>query len=234
MREPHEPNNMNQPKPNDDPQRPGDLPFGRQSSADDGWNLAADLQSTEAALSRLRPIASQIDRDRLMYRAGWAAAETAAAHKRRGSLPRLGWPVALGGMTAVAATLLGMLLARPEPGVVERVVYLERDTERISTDAARAFAQPSAGASAADGQELGVWTAAQWLRAAATGSSQLASDLLPAAGAGRPANTPLIEEPVVLTSRSLELLLNDDDRGSSKSALPDCQSPHALEPTHDL
>jgi len=233
MREPDEPDNMNEPKSNDDPRCQNDLRFGRQSPADDGLNLAPDLQALEAAWGQLRPSAPQIDRDRLMYQAGWTAAESAAA-QRHGSLPRLAWPVALGGMTAVAATLLGMLLVRPEPGIVERVVYIQRGTEEISTDAARAFAQSNAGASAADGAEPSVWTVGHFLRASAAGSSQLASDLLPADSATPPVYGNPPEEPMALSSRSFDFLLEEVARGDGRPVSPDRRLPAAQESSHDL
>lgn len=221
MREPDEPNNVNDPNRQNDP-----LPR-REPASDDAPGLSPDLQATEAEWGRLRPSAPQLDRDRLMYLAGWAAAETAATQQGRGRLSRVAWPVALGGMTAVAATLLGMLLVRPEPGIVERVVYVQSDHKTNSTDVARAFARSNAGASAPDGHERNIWTVGQLLRAA--GSSQLASDLLPADTQAPIAYLAPFEEPIVLSSRSFDALLDEDGRGSSRSIPPDCRSPPALE-----
>ena len=66
------------------------------------WELPSDLKPLEAKLATLRPRQDRLDRERLIFLAGRASAPAA----RR-------WPVAFAAMTAVAATLLGLLVARP-------------------------------------------------------------------------------------------------------------------------
>lgn len=73
----------------------------------------------EAELAALSP-RMRLDRDRLMYLAGQASAAPAAVQ-----LPRSwGWQAALGGMTAVAASLLVVLAMQPSPQVIEKVVQV--------------------------------------------------------------------------------------------------------------
>jgi hypothetical protein len=74
-----------------------------------------DLKVFEAALAALRPRGDRFDRDRLMFLAGQASAETRArsAGIANGAFRRWGWPTAFGGMTAVAAGLFVALLVRP-------------------------------------------------------------------------------------------------------------------------
>jgi hypothetical protein len=74
--------------------------------------LDAGLNAVAAALTSLKPSAA-LDRDRLMYRAG------------RASVSRhLLWPLATGASSALAAVLAVVLLARPAPAPVDRVVYV--------------------------------------------------------------------------------------------------------------
>ncbi|HEV7226141.1 MAG TPA: hypothetical protein VGN42_25765 [Pirellulales bacterium] len=73
----------------------------------------SDSASFEALLSSLVPRATGIDRDRLMFLAG---------QRERGQRGRWAWPAAFSAMTALAASLLIALVARPGPQVVERIV----------------------------------------------------------------------------------------------------------------
>ncbi len=70
-----------------------------------------ELTQVELALAGLKPAAA-LDRDRLMFRAGQA------------SVPRRGWPwpAATATLLVLSVTLGGMLLKRPAPEVVVRVV----------------------------------------------------------------------------------------------------------------
>jgi hypothetical protein len=71
----------------------------------------ADLKELETALRSLQPRAD-LDLAALWFRAG------------RASAPRgWGWPLAAGASAALAA-VLGLLLMRPDPPAVERVVYV--------------------------------------------------------------------------------------------------------------
>jgi hypothetical protein len=80
-----------------------------------------ELKSLEAALGSLKPAALRVERDQLMYQAGQAAVPVPASTIAR---PSWFWPASTAGMSAVAATLLMLLVSRPAPQVVERVVYL--------------------------------------------------------------------------------------------------------------
>src|SRR5207249_654076 len=72
------------------------------------------LAELEAALAGLAPRPPDLDRDRLLFRAGQESAG------RRGRL----WPWATGLLAAVAAGLGALLILRPDPQPVERVVYV--------------------------------------------------------------------------------------------------------------
>lgn len=102
-----------------------------------------DLKSLEAQLAGLRPRAA-VDRDRLMFLAG-----TAAARARR----RWAWPAATAGMTALAASLVVALLVRPQPQpevqIVERVV--EVPAQGAPTSAVSAVPSPIPIQGTADG-----------------------------------------------------------------------------------
>ncbi len=79
----------------------------------------ASLRRFEAELSALAPRAVRLDRDRLMFLAGQAAAGAPAdAQPPR----RWIWPVSFSAMSAVAASLLVLLILRPAPQIVERIV----------------------------------------------------------------------------------------------------------------
>src|SRR5690349_11507409 len=98
--------------PNDE-QRPDEFP--------------ADLKPIEAALAGLSPAAVRLDRDRLMYMAGAAAAEAAAQRTGPAASNRLFktwiWPLSTAVLLLVSFGL-GAMLAFREPG--ERVVYVEQ------------------------------------------------------------------------------------------------------------
>ncbi len=75
------------------------------------------LTGLEAALAGLAPAPPSFDRDRLLFRAGQESAP------RRGRL----WPWATGVLAAVAAGLAAVLVLRPEPKPVERIVYVTKE-----------------------------------------------------------------------------------------------------------
>jgi len=114
----------------------------------------------EAMLSSLAPRAAQFERDRLMFLAGQAsvlplplgegrgegfgkgpeqgeescggAALTLTLSQREtGPERRWAWPAAFSAMTAVAATLLVMVVNRPEPRVIERIVRVPIDAPSV-------------------------------------------------------------------------------------------------------
>ena len=82
--------------------------------------LNEELASPEALLASFRPTPLKVDRDQVMFLAGRASV-------RAGSLPGPplgdgeGRPWALAGMTALAATLLVMLVLQGRPGIADWV-----------------------------------------------------------------------------------------------------------------
>lgn len=69
------------------------------------WQTPADLKSLESQLGSLAPRSDRLDRERLIFLAGQASAELPST--------RWAWPASLAAMTAVAATLLVMMLNQP-------------------------------------------------------------------------------------------------------------------------
>jgi len=94
-----------------------------------------DLSPLETALARLVPHAEGWNRDQILFLAGQASVSGGAENARRRT--RWGWPSAFGAMTAVAATLLVMLLAqqRPQMATVENQRPAE-DVKRADTASA--------------------------------------------------------------------------------------------------
>ena len=84
-----------------------------------------ELKTVESALGALKPSPSRIDRDRVMFLAGQAAA-------RRRSIGYRTWVAVAASLGLVSLVEAGMLARRPE--VVERVVYVTRPD--ISPDTA--------------------------------------------------------------------------------------------------
>jgi hypothetical protein len=86
----------------------------------DDEQLSNDLQQFAADLSRLLPRDDRLDRERLAFLAGRAsvAPSPSKSFKPLGiPLESRAWPTAFAAMTAIAATLLCILLMRPElPG----------------------------------------------------------------------------------------------------------------------
>jgi hypothetical protein len=80
--------------------------------------MRRDLTGVEAALSSLRPAPTGVDRDRLMYLAGRAAAAGSLGARR----PRASWlwPSATAASLLLAVTFATMWLGRGEPMVVYR------------------------------------------------------------------------------------------------------------------
>ncbi|HVC94405.1 MAG TPA: hypothetical protein VND64_11980 [Pirellulales bacterium] len=124
-------------------------------------NEARDLNAIAASLSSLSPSTGRLDRDRLMFLAGEAAALSSSALPNsamsrtamsqshevqlRLAARRWAWPAAFSMVSAVAATLLAVLLARPEPRVIERVVRLPAEPQAVvDTPAGAAVARADA------------------------------------------------------------------------------------------
>lgn len=73
--------------------------------------LTPELAELENRLRNLAPTASTVDRETLMYRAGWEAAEAALQTRRLSTAKLWIWPAT---SVALAATLLLVLTLRPE------------------------------------------------------------------------------------------------------------------------
>jgi hypothetical protein len=76
-----------------------------------------NLSAIEAALGALVPARSQIDRDRLMFRAGQAAARPSPSGRRA-------WIATAASLALVALGEAALLAHRPPPRVVERVIVV--------------------------------------------------------------------------------------------------------------
>jgi hypothetical protein len=96
-----------------------------------------DLTPLESALASLMPATVRVDRDRLMYQAGQASAQAEAT--TAGVQPRAWlWPTAAAGMSTVAAALFVLLVVRPQPAVVERIVYVPAEGAPVAKGEASA------------------------------------------------------------------------------------------------
>src|SRR5262245_25108866 len=79
--------------------------------------ISGELKSLEARLAMLVPRPDRLDRDRLMFLAGQASiAETMVERTTvfGRNLENRAWPAAFAAMSAIAATLLVILITRPE------------------------------------------------------------------------------------------------------------------------
>lgn len=95
--------------------------------------LSDELQLFAAELARLRPRDDRLDRERLAFLAGQASVAPAPSKpfKNPGrALESRAWPAAFAAMTAVAATMLCMLLARPEVAGVSSIATDARGQDR--------------------------------------------------------------------------------------------------------
>ncbi len=118
------------------PSRPDDFP--------------SDLKAFEAALGGLVPAEGRLDRDRLMYLAGAAAATPGSSRPttRFARLPALLWPVATAALFLITIGL-GAVVALREP--TERIVYVDRPARANPSNAPLLVAQlPRIGPTAAD------------------------------------------------------------------------------------
>jgi hypothetical protein len=93
-------------------------------------NLDPKLLALESALAALSPAPGRLDRDRLLFRAGQAAAGR-----------RWLWPCATAALAIVSAALGIFVAVRPEPQPVVQVVYVPfKDSE--SSPPANAYSTP--------------------------------------------------------------------------------------------
>lgn len=96
--------------------------------------LPVELAEIETELAQLSLPASTINRDELLYCAGWAAAEVGSLRRRHGGMSRWLWPAT---SAALAATVLMLLFApwagtakTPAPGLAGGLTG-EQDTNLI-------------------------------------------------------------------------------------------------------
>jgi len=202
------------------PRKVDEPEFAAELSANDRLNLSAELRAIEAEWARLSPRTDRLNRDRIMYLAGQAS----VAGRTEGRFPGWFWPTSCAGMTAVAAVLVAMVLLRPEPQVVERLVYAAPSTaarERNARPAVGRGAAVRTGWASRESAAPGMWTAGM---AFCPGDDLLA--LAPAAefGATAPStDADATEDQPILSRRSLRALLDRDDssvsgqRGSYKA-----------------
>jgi len=76
-----------------------------------------ELSEIEAALGLLTPSRNRLDRDRLMFESGQAM-------PRRASPGRWVWPASTASLALISLGMAGALVSRPEPRVIERLVYV--------------------------------------------------------------------------------------------------------------
>jgi hypothetical protein len=103
-------------------------------SQDTDNELPPELRALEAELAALVPRVDGLDDACLMFLAGRASA-------RKPRATGLVWPAAFGGMTLVATALAVLLLLRPAPEVIERIVRVP--VEPASVDVASDHEQPA-------------------------------------------------------------------------------------------
>jgi hypothetical protein len=104
---------------------------------------ARELKSFEARLASLAPRDDRLDRERLMYLAGQASVGPAELRRDGGDWRRHpAWPAAFGAMSAVAATLMCMLIMRPaEDGVTQNMASATRCVEQPPEPRATALSE---------------------------------------------------------------------------------------------
>ena len=87
--------------------------MNEKSNKPQPWQTPADLKAFESQLSSLEPRADQLDRERICYLAGQASVNQPST--------RWAWPSSFAAMTALAATLLVMLINQPTISPTEKL-----------------------------------------------------------------------------------------------------------------
>jgi hypothetical protein len=108
--------------------------------------MNTELAAFEAALVRLQPQPATLDRDRMMFLAGQAAAAQPGSWRR--ALAVCSGPLALAVNLLLAITLGMLLVSHRNPAVAERIVYVS--TNAAATVPADVGAEPANRAFAAD------------------------------------------------------------------------------------
>lgn len=200
-------------------------------------DLSPGVKAFEAELASLLPRTDRLDRDELLFRAGEisGAAKAVRASRRRS----VAWPGALAAMTTVAASLLVMLLVRPEPPIIERIRVVEapaverslRDGQLSRPEAQDAEPPPAATAVLAlPGSSSLPYGIADPLRARAVYLERyermLSSGADPRAESARgPVEAAELPEPVLPYRQRLKTLLNDQARAAVPDDWPDTLNP---------
>jgi hypothetical protein len=92
------------------------------------WDLPEELKLFESQLKSLQPLPDRLARERLIYLAGRASVKAAPMPSSNGQ--RWVWPTSFAAMTALAASLLVMLLMQPTGGPTT----FERDDDVVSAE----------------------------------------------------------------------------------------------------
>ena len=108
----------------------------------DKEQLPDDLTDLVQALSALTPSGSHLNRDRLMYEAGRAAALAVAPTTPAPAWQRFAWPTATAVSTLAATVLAVVLVLTDEPHFAEQVVDRHADSSPPATESATAVHGP--------------------------------------------------------------------------------------------
>lgn len=115
-------------------------------SRDDQNRLNAADQQVESLLASFVPAAPAVDRDRLMFEAGWQAALASLENlpARQSKLSRYAWPAATALATAASVMLAVMLVRQPEQ--VENVAQMapREEVQEVTVDPAPPTPEPEA------------------------------------------------------------------------------------------
>ncbi len=105
--------------------------------------LPAELKAIEAELAALVPRTDEVDRERLIFLAGQASSQKKKG-LRGARASGMSWPIATAAMTALAASLLVVLVTRPAPEVITKIVYLDQEESRPVEDKSVGRVEPEA------------------------------------------------------------------------------------------
>lgn len=98
-------------------------------------NKTQNIDPVEARLGALVPVAPQVDRDALMYQAGWAAAQAVPRGLNSRKVSPQFWKVTTGLMTAATVILALMLFRQPDSSSTRIVQTVESgDLEKTVED----------------------------------------------------------------------------------------------------
>ncbi|MGA2064785.1 MAG: hypothetical protein ABSG86_07440 [Thermoguttaceae bacterium] len=121
-----------------------------------------ELTAFEAALAALAPRVERFDREQLIFRAGRASALRGTTRPRR-RWAGWGWPAAFAAMTAVAASLLVMLCARPAPNAAVRLEQPEAAAPGMAEGKVAAEPSPASAVAVQTPVDHSLGAVAAWL-----------------------------------------------------------------------